>query len=50
MCEFIGMKEGIEVRLAEDIGLVSPAVRCKLLCDNAGKLYVLLSLCFGVED
>jgi predicted TIM-barrel fold metal-dependent hydrolase len=23
---------------AEDIGLVTPAVRCKLLCDNAGKL------------
>ena len=27
---------------AEDIGLVTPAVRCKLLCDNAGKLYGLL--------
>ena len=23
---------------AEDIRLVTPAVRCKLLCDNAGKL------------
>ena len=24
---------------AEDIALVTPAVRCKLLCNNAGKLY-----------
>jgi uncharacterized protein len=28
--------------IAEDIGSVTPAVRRKLLCDNAGKLYGLL--------
>ena len=26
----------------EDIRLMTPAVRCKLLCDNAGELYGLL--------